>query len=72
MIYSGEEVLFGQSGCIRAESGCMWKKSSFIRQKWFHLGNVVVFGNQYCVWAKVVVFEQSGCILAKAVVIWQK
>ena len=48
------------------------EKSSYIRQKRLYLGNVVVFGNQCCVWAKVVVFEQSGCFLAKAIVFWQK
>ena len=64
-------VVFGQKW-LYAE------KSSYIRQKRLHLGNVVVFGNQCFVRAVVVVFEQSGCffgksgcILAKVVVFGQ-
>ena len=71
-MYSGKtgfirakEVIFRQSGCIRA--------------KVMNSGEVVVFGKKMdlyvqngCIQEKVVVFEQSGCIRAKVTVFGQK
>ena len=57
-------VVYGQIGCIRAK--CLYScKVVELGQKLFDSGKVVVFGQNGCIWAKVVVFVQSGCPRAK-------
>ena len=51
-LYSGEDLLFGQIGCISAKIG-------FIRAKHLYSGKVVVFGQKWLLPGKVVVFRQN-------------
>ena len=48
-MFSGKVVVFGQSGCIRANVVVLGKK-------WLYSGKVVVFGKSCCIRVKVVVF----------------
>ena len=57
-------IVFGQKCLYSDRNGC-------IRAKVFVFFNVVVFGQNGCIRAKVVEFLQNGCIRAKVVVFFQ-
>ena len=70
-LHLGKEVVFGQSGCIRAK----WlyqDRNDCIRLKWFYSCKVVVFGQKWLCSGKIVVFGESDCIWAKVVFIRAK
>ena len=51
-LFSGKLVVFGQSGCIRANLFDFW-------QKWLYWGCMVVCSKGGCIWAKVIVLVQK-------------
>ena len=70
MVLFGNVVVFGQSGCNRAnwlqlgKSGCI-RESRCIQPRWLYLVKMVLFRQSGCNWAKVNVFGQIGCIHEK-------
>ena len=71
LLYSGNVVVFGHCGCIRAKSlysgkrCCIQVKELVFGQKLLYSGKVVVI-RKFCL------CRQSGCILAKVVVFGKK
>ena len=73
-----KSVLFGQSGCFRqnscnlqkwlysGKSCCFGAKVKFIRTK------LIVFGQNGCIWAKVVVLGQNWLYLGESGLFGQK
>ena len=63
--FQAKEVVFVQSGCIRAKIGCslasvvVFGQGSYVRASWLYSGKCA------CIGAKVDIFGQKFCIRAK-------
>ena len=55
LLYSGKEVVFGQSCCFRAKKGCVRAKVDVFGQKWLYLDRMVVLR------LKCLYSGKSGC-----------